>query len=392
MDRNMGRVLLVLLAACASTVLAFAQALSSQTDISNSETSTSPVAFVYVSANPGGAHPEVNAYTSSTDGTLKPIAGSPFAADVQGMAVSSKYLFGESGVFIHSYAIDPDGSLREVSSVNAQRLTGTNCGGPWKLFLDRMGQTLYDLAYLGSQCANNALQSFRVGPFTGELAYLEAISASPAVETALSFIGNNEYGYTASCYHFGPQIFAYHRKNNDTLMQININPPIPAGPSGKEYCPWLGAADPTNHVAIALAPIFASNWQEAGPWQIAVYTAHSWGNLTTTSTHSNMPTTAAGDINDIRISPSGMLLAVGGSAGLQVFHFNGANPVRHYTALLTNDPISQVFWDDANHLYALSGTAGKLYVFTVTPTSVREAPGSPHEIANPVNLAVLPKT
>jgi hypothetical protein len=50
-----------------------------------------------------------------------------------------------------------------------------------------------------------------------------------------------------------------------------------------------------------------------------------------------------------------------------------------------------MFWDNANHLYAISRSAGKLYVFTVATTSVTQAPGSPHSITNPENLIVLPK-
>jgi hypothetical protein len=54
--------------------------------------------------------------------------------------------------------------------------------------------------------------------------------------------------------------------------------------------------------------------------------------------------------------------------------------------------IDQVFWDNANHLYAISNKAGKLYVFTVTPTSHSQAPGSPYTIQSLQNLIVLPKT
>ncbi len=89
-------------------------------------------------------------------------------------------------------------------------------------------------------------------------------------------------------------------------------------------------------------------------------------------------------------SPSGLLLAVGGN-GLEVFHFNGASPITKYTGLLTSDKIVQLFWDNDNHLYALSASANKLFVFTVTPTSVSQAPGSPYTISNPVALAVLPE-
>ena len=70
---------------------------------------------------------------------------------------------------------------------------------------------------------------------------------------------------------------------------------------------------------------------------------------------------------------------------------NGASPITPYTGLLTKNQVDQMWWDNANHLYALSRSAGKLYVFTVTPTSVSQAPGSPHTIANPQNVIILPK-
>jgi hypothetical protein len=50
-----------------------------------------------------------------------------------------------------------------------------------------------------------------------------------------------------------------------------------------------------------------------------------------------------------------------------------------------------VFWDNNNHLYAISQTEGKLFVFTITPTSFSQAPGSPYPIVNPQNITVLAK-
>jgi len=90
------------------------------------------------------------------------------------------------------------------------------------------------------------------------------------------------------------------------------------------------------------------------------------------------------------MSPTGKYLAVGGT-GLQIFHFNGANPITKFTGLLTTDTINQAYWDNANHLYAISRDAGKLYVFNVTATGVTQAPGSPHKITTPYSLIVLPK-
>ena len=87
------------------------------------------------------------------------------------------------------------------------------------------------------------------------------------------------------------------------------------------------------------------------------------------------------------MSQSGKLLAVG--PGLQVFHFNGAEPITKFTGLLPTAPITHIHWDNNNHLYALS--SNKLYVYTVTPTSVEEVPGSPYTLPNSNALNVVPR-
>jgi 6-phosphogluconolactonase (cycloisomerase 2 family) len=103
-----------------------------------------------------------------------------------------------------------------------------------------------------------------------------------------------------------------------------------------------------------------------------------------------MPGTLVSSPNDLKMSPSGKLLAVGGQEGLQIFHFNGASPITHYTGLLTTDPIAQMFWDNNNHLYAISQSTGKLFVYTITPTGHQEAPGSPYTISSPDSIIVQP--
>jgi hypothetical protein len=143
-------------------------------------------------------------------------------------------------------------------------------------------------------------------------------------------------------------------------------------------------------VAIALQA-YNSNWQPVGEAQLAVYTAGSSGSLTTTSTASNMPTTTVTSVTDIWPSPSGKLLAVAGTRGLQIFNFNGASPITKNTGLLTTVEIDQVYWDNDNHLHALSRSKGKLFVFNVTATSHSEADGSPYAITSPQTLIVQPE-
>jgi len=375
------------------TELAFSQVTFAQTDATIQDTtSRSPVAFVYVSGSRGSNHHEINAFTAASDGRLTPVAGSPFRADVQGMAVNGEYLFGTNGTSIYSFSIASDGALKRVAWINAQQFNDGNCGGPSALFLDHTGATLYDVDYDGNVCANNTYQFFGANSSTLSLSYLGVSAASVEFEVPLSFIENNVYAYGSSCNHFNPSIFGFRRNSDGTLTDLDINPPMPVAKKGDFYCPYLAAADRTNHVAISVQALNGQTWQPDGPPQLATYTADGSGNLATKSTFWNMPKHGVKSVTDISVSPSSKLLAVAGTAGLQVFHFHASNPITHYTELITKDPVDQLFWDNDNHLYAISRSAGKLFVFTITPTSVSQAPGSPYTIANPQNTSVLPKT
>ncbi len=356
----------------------------------DSQASTSPVAYVYVSNNlSSSSFGLINAYSASSNGSLTPVAGSPFPSYVSDMALNGAWLFGTDGTNIYSFSIASDGALSQTAAINATQYNPYNSGGPGNVFLDHTGAILYDGDTYAYGTGSNAYQAFGIDQNTGYLTFLQLTpDGGPSVGSVLSFTGGNVYAYSSGCYHGTPQIFGYKRSSDGTLTALNINPTIPSAPNGA-YCPYLAASDPDNHIAVSLTPYDV--YTQSGPPQLAVYTQASDGSLTTTSTSANMPKTAITQIMDFWMSPTGKLLAVGGTGGLQVFHFNGANPITHYTGLLTTDQIDQMFWDNHNHLYALSRSAGKLYVFTVTPTTHRQAPGSPYTITQPQNIIVLPK-
>jgi len=207
----------------------------------------------------------------------------------------------------------------------------------------------------------------------------------------------------------GDDIYAYTATNSDSMYfettglmrtgsgMLTDNPKFhvtfPAPPAGaRVYIPQASAADRENHVAFTLQ---AANPPDAtvGELQIGSFTANANGALTTTNTSADMPRSRVKFANDLKMSPGGKLLAVAGEGGLQVFHFNGAHPATHYTGLLTNETIAQMFWDNDHHLYAITqagakSAPGKLFVFTITPTGFREAPGSPYIIYNPAAIIV----
>jgi hypothetical protein len=354
-------------------------------------------AYIYVASTTNNNSVQTYAFSAATDGTLTPLTGSPFSTSISLMAANRNFLFGTNGIDIDSFSVASDGTFQQVASINAQQLNGqlpngTYCGGPAALFLDPTGTTLYANDYNGNICANNAFQFFNLNNSSGQLTYLGISSAaSPEFLGALSFVGNKIDAYGSSCYHYQALIYGFERNSDGTLTSLNMNPAMPAAQNGDFYCPYLAAADTANHVAIPVQPLDDASWQPVAPYQLATYTSDSSGKLTTTSTYSNMPSISAGFVRAIAMSPAGDLLGVAGTKGLQVFHFNGANPITPYTGLLATDEIDQIFWDDDNHLYAIGQAAGKLFVFTVTPTTSSQAPGSPYTIASPTSVVVLPR-
>jgi hypothetical protein len=375
------------------TQVSTAQVTSSETGAIQSSTTSSPVAFVYVSNNPNNSSTnEIQAFAAAANGKLTPVSGSPFRDDIANMATNGKYLFGSTrnGIYIAQFLIESNGALHWTNSTDIVQFNQGDCGASGPLFLDHTGTTVYDLEF-HSDCSNNSYHSLAVNKPSGDLQNLSATFGDAWLNLPASFIGNNVYAYSAVCLgNLYWEISGYKRSSNGMLSPIGISAPTPAPKTGDFWCPSQTAADPTNHVAITMQAV-DQNFNPDGAPQLATYTADNSGNLSTTSTPANMPQTAVGTVTDLKMAPSGKLLAVGGTAGLQVFHFNGSSPITHDTGLLTNNQVDQFFWDNSNHLYAISQSAGKLFVFTVTPTSATQASGSPYTINHPQNIAVQPE-
>lgn len=379
---------LAIAAICAGAVLSSGQVHSSTTENSVALIAT-PTAYVYVAHTTSNGNGQIDGFVASSNGALTAISGSPFPYAVNYMAVSGRTLFGveggdgaDAGQVIESYLIGSNGALIFQTSQKVP----DSYGGVISIYTDRTGSSLY-ADYL---ITNNDYLSYNVTPSNGTLAYVGMLEEGPAQGSPLSFVVGNEFGYSSACYHYMAQIYGLERGNDGSLSLLNISPELPEEKSGGFYCPWRAATDSTNHVAVAMQPLNL-DWNPDGPWQIATYTADSAGNLTTGSTYSNMPSVKVGNVVDYKTSPSGKLLAVAGAAGLQLFGFNGGNPIRSLTGPILSTPLDQVFWDNANHIYAVSRTTGQLYVFCVSAKGVMQAPGSPHAISGITNLIVAAK-
>jgi hypothetical protein len=351
-------------------------------------TAATPVAYVYVQTLKG-----VNLYDAAADGKLTLVEGSPFQTAGVLVGSNGKYLITLDPQDVHSYAVEPNGAIgKQVSKINTQEYAGAECGtgtATGGANLDHTGQNVYVELVHANWCT--AIQTFNIAKSSGDLTFNGEIvpgsNAGYGLSNMPSIIGNDTFAYAASdfgCCGSPPGWSGFVRKSDGTMEEMTFNLSNDSGLTLPfAYVPYFVTADPKNHVAAVVS--YNTGESEYGPPQLASYTVSSKGDLSTTSTRKNMPYTKIYPTS-MNMSPAGNLLAVGGWAnegdaapsGLQVFHFNGAEPVTPYSEKLTSSPIYELHWDNNDHLYALGGPG--LYVYTITPTRITEAPGSPYSI------------
>jgi hypothetical protein len=378
--------------------LASAQTPSGKTAAATAS-APAPVAYVYIGTAKG-----VNLYNAAANGRLTLVPGSPFQTIGKAMGSNGKYFFNLGTYWVHVYPIKSNGAIgTQVSQINTQNYTGANCGSTGGAILDHTGQNLYVLLQGGpNSCI--VYQTFGIAKASGALTFTgAAVLDDPGTSSGSvpTITANSKFAYATTYSAENPTwLSAFSREANGTLNLIGITETDPQPPQdGYDYFTFAAAADPTNHLAVTLMPVSSPPFYHTGPVQIGSYTVDSGGNVTSTNTASNMPKPAVG-AQVLNMSPSGKLLAAAGGnpvsiiigpPGLQVFHFNGANPITPFGKVLTTAPVDQIHWDKSNHLYALSSSTGQLFVYTITPTSIAQAPGSPYKIAKADALVVVPK-
>lgn len=333
----------------------------------------------------------VNEFAAAADGRLTEVSGSPYGANVSGLSIDGNRLYAanDSKNIIDSYSIGSNGALHYLTSTNYQDVE-KGCGHAGSIFPDRSGTDLYITLFDGD-CANDYYESFTANNSNGSIKHLGNVETGSffAAYLPATFLGNNLFAYSASnsaCMFF--KLWGFERASNGNLTVADTTAEYPTPPSGSTaYIADFTATDASDHVAIVLQAASPPNCFDTSP-QLGSFTASSKGDLTTTNTDATMPSSINTTINDMKISPAGNLLAVGGEQGLEIFHFNGAKPPTYYTGILTVDPVTEMFWDSSNHLYVISESAGRLHVFTITTGSYHEASGSPYAITDPEYLAV----
>ena len=368
---------------------------------STAQTSTanSPVAYVYVST-PTYAE----GFAVAPNGRLTPVPGSPFTnIALSHMSVNKNFLFGSGHdqENLHSYRIHADGSLTRVDTYNVRG--HDNCAKMGPTQVDRTGSTLYLSQFEcppenASPFGQDNFQAWKIAA-DGTLEFLGNSDMNSGSEDSadpvspLYFAGNNKYGYQLSCipYFYEGNLGVYPRESNGTF-----NPYLgyledlqqPDAPLGEKYCGSFLATDDANHAAVELLISTDDDGYGVNRGVLASYTADSTGNLTTTNTSETMPELGFGLATAMSISPAGDLLAVGSSEGFEIFHFNGALPITHYSSVLQpHNQFKEFGWDKSNHLFAVS--ADGLRVYNITPLSYSEAPGSPVPIPGATSVIVV---
>ncbi|HEV2133348.1 MAG TPA: hypothetical protein VGR47_03720 [Terracidiphilus sp.] len=350
-------------------------------------------AHVYVQV--GGEAGAVYGYSASSTGQLSPISGSPYKLGTEIIGSNKSQFFTLGHTLLHSYAVGSDGAIQsQQSQIPVFDYSGSSCGNPQTgaggAVLDHTGKYIYVMLENGSNsCA--AYQSYIINSdgsfnFDGDTQLNWDTNGSDA--GLPSILGNETFAYSDYAYlDAGRTLIGFQRQSSGTLelMQFNETDPNTNG-AGFPDTRFPDASPTGNYVVNQLNP------DASPPTYLVSYTVDSQGNLSTTNTLSNAPITSFTNPHTT-FSPSGNLFvayADGGSefqcctSGIEIYNFNGANPLTLYKKLLTGTPIDDVAWDSSNHLYAISYATSKLYVFTVTSTSVTQdtsiSIGSPYKL------------
>ncbi|HEV2132730.1 MAG TPA: Ig-like domain-containing protein [Terracidiphilus sp.] len=383
-------------AAISAVAISFATIFALSASFAFAQTS-GPVAYIYVSSNYSGSNDHVVGYAASANGQLTQISGSPWADNLSYLANNGTYLFGSTNIAndlgknIFSYRVESNGALKYIGATNIQSAGTQNaCNQANNLLLDHNGDYLYVFVRQADCNSEVAYQSFAVNKSTGLLNYT-GVSQPNAFSLGypLTMLADNNYAYAGGNGAEDDEICGFVKAQSGNLVDLNCNTAWPgtAGqPSGSNGDVRSITADPTNHMAAIMAYTDAYTGAIIATKISTIAVDTTNGSQSTSSTYSNMPTTEVTGVQSFEMAPSGKLLAVGGQNGIQIFNFNPNGQATANTGLITSAPITDLYWDNSNHLYAISNADNALHVFTVTAKGATEAPGSPYSIPRPVAM------
>ena len=100
-----------------------------------------PVAYVYVATSKG-----INLYNAASNGKLTLVSGSPFKTTGLMIGSNQKFFITLGTYWVRSYPVKANGAIgAQVSQINTQNYSGSDCGTTNGAVLDHSGQDVYVL-------------------------------------------------------------------------------------------------------------------------------------------------------------------------------------------------------------------------------------------------------
>lgn len=326
------------------------------------QTTSSPVAFVYLS---GRYSHIINAFSLQANGSAQLVSGSPFTNAVLNsgspqtlLAASTNFVFVSDTQNIATFRRSSNGALTFASSVAVSSDASTID----TLTLDRSASNLYAGA---GRFGDGKYLVFEKGT-QGQLTSVSELSGVQS-DGELQFDHSNKFAYTT----FHPfdnlpelpanqqcTFEAYSRATNGTLSPFDPALSPPPGIAAVDFCPASAAASALGYLAIAYRTV--QNNQGSGVHSIGVYRILASGDLQfvshlVTTLDATLPIT-------VKFDRSGTLLAAVGTQGIQLYKLSSTGTLtKSGSPLYTKTHFRDVRWDHSNHVIAIS--FGAVYFF-----------------------------
>ncbi|MFZ0707175.1 MAG: hypothetical protein WAM71_16370 [Candidatus Korobacteraceae bacterium] len=397
---------------CLSLVTVFSIVGAFAQEKANSQT----VAYAYVgssvSAQLDWSEGLITGFAVAADGTAQPIPGARIFGGIDGLTAASGFVYGAAqyGQVAITYTPDQEGRLMVTSSVNVVCAIDPHCSpiyGPEIIYFnpDRSERVLNISVGCGS--CNTELVPY-VLKDDGSLSFLGSLQDNGAKDSGeAEFSPDNQWAYAEGYGGWNK----YRREPNGTLTgPFDLTVPKPPAQQGVGLCLPDGFA-PSSLGYTAVIWYAESYWcgeYDQSGYMLATYTVDPSGNLDLVPDSGVIP-----EVQETKIAfdPNGKYLALAGSVGLdyeqaavQVYRLQPGGKLASVGGPVIVPGIfnfTTVAWDSSNHVFAVQhcfpgytctrdASQTGLYIFNVSDNGVTLAPGSPHVIENPVEVAVLP--
>jgi hypothetical protein len=353
-------------------------------------------------------------FAPGADGSLSPVAGSPFATEGIAPLViggAGPVLFGTDHYTLYSYGVDGAGCLSlENTAAIGQGNDPTNPTIYVNGFqLDATNASLYASDYdPGAQ--QSLYKSYSYDPNTGAVTQSGATTESGLNGSLLAFDSSGRYAVTSDCSYWGGiGISAFPLKSNGAMTANSPGSmPLPAAEPGYYWCSVGSAADHASHLVIPMAPC-----PDGGPcftpgtWHLASYSIDATGAGTPLNDWQSMPSLETFQTPQVypgwlEFSPDDRYLAVSGYTGLEVFAWDsGSARLTHVASVpggsctytpsggpqCAGDGFGNIAWDSNDRLYILKGN--QLLVYAVSDSGMTQAAGSPYAVENAQSVSVV---